>query len=420
MLGYFCGLQTILCSYQSARYSHYAKIEESSTNFTLHDTVTTRAVTADSIMQPPSSHPPRPQPPPAPRPQQRSYDRERVDHAPPHHYYAPPPPVVHTNYSELVKQHNIQHNHNGGRQLLQHPAGGQRRIKKSGSRSPDRPLLPPVRSVSQHRLGTAEEMQDYYELRPRIPDLTEDLDDLHPEVVTSSRLSEPHNNNHKYNSHNKCRTFPRPDDQPASVEPAQSAISANYYKNNLVQNKNSSKVFDKQAVVGGNTAAVNDNGDTFVNINDSEHLPKATSSSTLPRLGEHHSQRTGHSSRVEEANRTTNDTLDRSDTIVIQCHTVHLDNEHHLHSKEPILNSNYHHNTDLHPELNSIAKVPNVKAMKDTGAIPKKKKPVPLPSPLTIHPDEIISVPIDDLSLSPNMSASTTKQQRYDYNHYAH
>ena len=121
MLGYLCGLQTVLCAYQSAREEQYTKIEESSTNFTLHDTVTTRAVTADTII------PPRPQPPPAPRP------AVRVQHD---NYQSPP---------------HSQHNHNGARQVL-----------------------PPVRSVSQHRLGSGQEMQDYYELRARQPDTSLD------------------------------------------------------------------------------------------------------------------------------------------------------------------------------------------------------------------------------------------------------
>ena len=138
VLGYLCCLQTAICSYQSARHSHYAKIEESSTNLTLQDTVTTRAVTSDSIM------PPRPQPPPPPRPALKSQqERLRVSES-----YgscpAPPPvpgPAQHQTLQQTLHHH---HNHNGARTLR-----------------------PPVRSVSQHRL-------DYYELRPRQPRLTLD------------------------------------------------------------------------------------------------------------------------------------------------------------------------------------------------------------------------------------------------------
>ena len=144
VLGYLCGLQTAICSYQSARHSQYAKIEESSTNFTLHDTVTTRAVTSDSIM------PPRPQPPPPPRPALKSQQERRGGPsllasetyqsypAPP----APPGPAQH--HQQHHQQHHHHHNHNGARTLR-----------------------PPVRSVSQHRL-------DYYELRPRQPHITLD------------------------------------------------------------------------------------------------------------------------------------------------------------------------------------------------------------------------------------------------------
>ena len=68
--------------------------------------------------------------------------------------------------------------------------------------------------------------------------------------------------------------------------------------------------------------------------------------------------------------------------------------------------------TELHPDPNSVHwTVP----MRETGAIPKKKKtPVPLPSPLTIHPDEIIALPMDDFS--PHLSASTQKA-RYNSAH---
>ena len=219
VLGYLCGLQTVLCSYQSARQEDYTKIEESSTNFTLHDTVTTRAVTSDSIMPPP-----RPLPPPPPRPALRAHHDN---------YHPPPPPPVHTNYSQQVA-HKTHHNHNGARQLL-----------------------PPVRSVSQHRLGSGQEMQDYYELRPRQPDLSLDTEQV-------------------------------------SSDPA--------------------------------------------------------------------------------------------------------------------------HQTELQPDQNSLhSAVPHKYSMKETGAIPKiKKKTVPLPSPLTIHPDEIIALPMDDLS--PHLSAST-QEPRYNSAH---
>ena len=135
VLGYLCGLQTVLCAYQSAREEQYTKIEESSTNFTLHDTVTTRAVTADTII------PPRPQPPPAPRPAVRVQ----------HDNYQSPPHSVRVQHDNYQSPPHSQHNHNGARQVL-----------------------PPVRSVSQHRLGSGQEMQDYYELRARQPDTSLD------------------------------------------------------------------------------------------------------------------------------------------------------------------------------------------------------------------------------------------------------
>ena len=209
VLGYLCGLQTAICSYQSARHSQYAKIEESSTNFTLHDTVTTRAVTSDTII------PPRPQPPPPPRPALKA-----------HHDYS-------------------HHNHNGARQTL-----------------------PPVRSVSQHRLGSGQEMQDYYELRPRQPDTSLD---------------------HNYR-HSKS---------------------------------------------------------------DTEHL----------------SNENGDNCERGEVGRTR---VEDSDTA---------------------------HQTRLHPGGDTPHSVPRQYSIKETGAIPKKKKKtVPLPSPLTVHPDEIIALPMEDLS----------------------
>lgn len=86
VLGYICSLEVLLCSLQSYRAAKYHKMEESSTNFTLHDTannpaVASRAVTADSI------GPPRPHPPPAPRPIVRSQAANRTGghhHAQPH------------------------------------------------------------------------------------------------------------------------------------------------------------------------------------------------------------------------------------------------------------------------------------------------------------------------------------------------
>ena len=356
MLGYVCGLQTMVCSYQSHRHSHYAKIEESSTNFTLHDTVTTRAVTADSIMPPP-----RPQPPPAPRPQQRSHN-DRGGYSLANQNYHAPPPVHHTNYSELVKQ-NLEHNHNGGRQVRTRPPA-----------SPDYPL-PPVRSVSQHRIGTAEEMQNYYELRPRIPDLTEDEP---PQRIVSSQLSQPRHNNSK----------------PRSIHKRSSSNAANNNNKSIVQIKDPSEHFDILSEPGGN--GVHENNGDYSNDNSDKEDEEGDPLLVDSRKANHTSVRT----KIP---------LSQSD-VLIQYHTVHSEQEDHRH-RQPILNSKHHQ--EFHPAQNSLNPV---KTMKETGAIPKRKKNAPIPSPLTIHPDEIISLPMDDLS--PSLSASNPKQQRY--NNYAH
>ena len=160
VLGYLCGLQTAICSYQSARHSHYAKIEESETNLTLHDTVTTRAATSESIM------PPRPQPPPPPRPALKSQQERRVgqslsnENYPSYSSYPtsyPVTPAAAGPAPHSTHHHQHHHNHNGARTLR-----------------------PPVRSVSQHRL-------DYYELRPRQPHITLDHSEDEEEEVAASR-----------------------------------------------------------------------------------------------------------------------------------------------------------------------------------------------------------------------------------------
>ena len=75
VLGYLCGLEALLCSLHSLHASQYDRMEESSTQLTLHQAAAaSRAVTSDSIV-PPRSHPPpppRPHPPPPPRPIVRS------------------------------------------------------------------------------------------------------------------------------------------------------------------------------------------------------------------------------------------------------------------------------------------------------------------------------------------------------------
>ena len=163
VLGYLCGLQTAICSYQSARHSQYAKIEESSTALTLHDTVTTRAVTSDSIM------PPRPQPPPPPRPALRSQQERRLGQSLSNENYGgPPPPGV-------APQHNThQHHHHQHHHQQPHPHHHQHH-NHNGART----LRPPVRSVSQHRL-------DYYELRPRQPHITLDHSEEEEEAASGS------------------------------------------------------------------------------------------------------------------------------------------------------------------------------------------------------------------------------------------
>ena len=250
--------------------------------------------------------------------------------------------------------------------------------------SPEYPL-PPVRSVSQHRIGTAEEMQNYYELRPRIPDLTEDD---RPRVV-SSQLSEPryNNNNGKSRSNHKRNS---------------SNAAAN---KTLVQIKDPSEEFAIEAGNHGNGVDEN-NGDTFVNNSNSEEDEEQS-----PMLVGEARKKVHISSNTSVAGRRTRVPLSQSD-VLIQYHAVHSDKEE-LPSK-PLLNSNF--NQEFHPDQNSIN--PTNKSMKETGAIPKRRKNAPIPSPLTIHPDEIISVPCEDSAVSPSLSASSRKQQRY--NNFAH
>ena len=271
-------------------------------------------------------------------------------------------------------------------------------MTRDHTRDPTRDL-PPVRSVSQHRLGTAEEMQDYYELRPRIPDLSEDFrHETRTTDLTRERTREHtrgHHNNNKSGTHHRL---------PDTAHTATSPSSANY--KNLVQNKNSSKLLDKQE---GSDKVVND--DTIVH-NNSEKFNLATSI-TSPEKNISYNSRTLHSSSNTRGGGKSQRT--KSDAVLLE---YHCDNkEDHLDAAAQdttvIPNSNYHQ-TEIHPtNSNSINPV---KSMKETGAIPKKKKTAPLSSPLTIHPDEIISVPLDT-ELSPNMRASTHKQR---YNNYAH
>ena len=83
-------------------------MEESSTNVTLHDAATSRAVTNDSIVTRSNHPPPRPAPPPAPRPIVRS-QAERAGLSLANQNYNPPS----SPYSDMIR-HNLQSNHNGG------------------------------------------------------------------------------------------------------------------------------------------------------------------------------------------------------------------------------------------------------------------------------------------------------------------
>ena len=125
VLGYLCGLQSFLCSCHSATSSHYDKMAESSTQFTLQETrATSRAVTNDTIARPGS----RPAAPPAPRPIVRSQGQAGAPPLGLSNQNYRPPPRSHSN-----PRHTVMHNHVG----VQGGAGPPYPHKRSAS--PDTP-----------------------------------------------------------------------------------------------------------------------------------------------------------------------------------------------------------------------------------------------------------------------------------------
>jgi len=378
VLGYICGLQTLVCSCQAARNSHYDKMEESSTNFTLHEAVASRAITSDSIM-------PRPHPPPAPRPIVRS-QAERSGLTLANQNYHPPPPVHHHNYSDLVR-HNLQHNHNGGRQLA--PGNTYTPYRQKRSASPD---TPPPRSASQHRLRSPDrELQDFYELRPHIPDLSPGRAQSPQLPYRLGRLDPPEHSKNELSARNDRRS---------------NWVEKDTANKHLVHNQVSSKLSNK-ASVGNTTKQVNNQGDTVVNYSNTQTV--GNKSDDINRTV-HISSNSWNKKFGENLPRGDPSDSERTSASAIlnnQKNEVELCGEPLI--GERLRKSNSDHK-EIHPAHHSFHSVP----MKDTGAIPKKKKTAPLPSPLTVHPDEIISLPLDDLT--PPTSASTQKH----YYNYAH
>ena len=119
VLGYLCGLQSLVCSCHSLTSRQMdKKLEQSSTQFTLQTAAASRAVTSDTIAA---------RPPPAPRPIVRS--QGQAGHPPlglSNQNYSPPPGTKHQ------APRHLQHNHYGGR-------GGGPPYPHKRSASPDTP-----------------------------------------------------------------------------------------------------------------------------------------------------------------------------------------------------------------------------------------------------------------------------------------
>lgn len=119
VLGYLCGLQSLVCSCHSLTSRQMdKKLEQSSTQFTLQTAAASRAVTSDTIAA---------RPPPAPRPIVRS--QGQAGHPPlglSNQNYSPPPRTKHP------APRHLQHNHYGGR-------GGGPPYPHKRSASPDTP-----------------------------------------------------------------------------------------------------------------------------------------------------------------------------------------------------------------------------------------------------------------------------------------
>ena len=270
-----------------------------------------------------------------------------------------------------------------------------------------------MRSVSQHRLGTAEELAEYYELRPRIPDLTQD--DRHLQLQQQQRL-----NSNRVRHPAEAQTSHAPLARPESnTEPSYKAANNKH----LVQNPRSKRAHRPNDTEEGeeeevSVVVVDDDddkliGDNLVNNFDSEETKPATSHRTIIQSSSNSKVRGGVKprTRISES---------RSDIFLHKPSENHRDNagEKAKEGGDVLLNSNTN-TSEIHPILlrNSFNPVPNnAKPFKETGAIPKKKKSAHLPSPLTLHPDEIISLPMDDLS--PSLSASNIQKQRF--NNFAH
>lgn len=203
----------------------------------------------------------------------------------------------------------------------------------------------------------------------------------------------------------------------SNTEPSYKAANNKH----LVQNSSSKKVLRPDDKEEGDEEEVSvvvvdddDNliGDNLVNNIDSEETKLATSHRTIIQSSSNSKVRGGVKprTRIPES---------RSDAFIHKPSENHRDNSGEKEKEgEVLLNSNTN-TSEIHPILlkNSFNPVPNnAKPFRETGAIPKKKKSAPLPSPLTLHPDEIISLPMDDLS--PSMSASNIQKQRF--NNFAH
>ena len=332
VLGYICGLESLFCSLDSLRSSRYQKMEESSTNVTLHDAATSRAVTHESLV-------PRPAPPPAPRPIVRS-QAERAGLSLVNQNYQPPPPPV-----DLVR-YSLQPNHNGGRQLT---GGGGGRVKRSAS--PDTSLYSPVTS------------------RPASPD---DLFDFRPNI--------PRTKGELARQLPRSRFVGRPSSPPDTSRDESLAVNGSgrdewdpARRHQSSFNQISPRVQDRRL-------------ENYVKPRFSRDETSDIDSSWDSKYGDAHPS-------LHQSN------LDKIRTSeVIPNHTG---------SKKGETSKPWNYNCK--PEEEPRETFPSVPT-KATGAIPKRRKNPPLPSP--VHPDEIIALPMDDFS-PPTVGGTSRLYQNY-------
>jgi len=336
-----------LCSFDSFRSARYQKMEESSTNFTLHETATSRAVTNESIV-------PRPNPPPAPRPIVRS-QAERSGFSIANQNFQPP--QVSQPYTNIVK-YNLQPKHNGGRELTGAPVTLDL-YKRSAS--PDTLYSP---SVSQP--GSPNFTYSGPGIpRSRVPTLfSRDL---------RSRFSELESGTFELETSKDHSGQLNGDSGRSKHEKEESSLVNQFSSFNQI----SPRVQDS-------------NGESYTKIRYSGYVETSDiDSSWDSKHGDNsHSVFQTSPARLRTSDVITNHTRSSSDPL------NPLNNNSRLHCKTEYKN--------LHSD-----------PRRETGAIPKTKKSIVPLSP--VHPDQIISFPIDDLT-PPTSAAAKTKS----YHNYAH